>query len=194
MSPAWPAPSKSHPCSGPQSTFKPRWILGPGLGLGVLADGVQEVGQQLLPQRGLLPGEQLPGSLDEPRLRLVERVEEVMDVTHICHQKSHRQKSRRSFERCGEEGVSARPASPRFWTCRTSGASGFPGLPGCQLALPLGLAAHPSAWGGAGCGGTTASGSLPFSSPNETSHVSGPPSGPPSWSLPHPPDCSPASA
>lgn len=70
----------------PIHTFKPRRVLGPGLSRDVLADGVQEVGQQLLPQGGPLVREQLPGSFNDPSLRLVKHAEEATDVTHICHQ------------------------------------------------------------------------------------------------------------
>lgn len=81
-----PLPPLSAPNPNLRGTFEPGRVLGPGLGRDVLTDGVQEVGQELLPQRGLLAGEQLPGGLDDLHMRPVEHAEEATDVTHVCHE------------------------------------------------------------------------------------------------------------
>lgn len=50
----WRRLQASPPTPSTPATFEPWWVLGPGLGRNVLADGVQEVSQQLLPQWGPL--------------------------------------------------------------------------------------------------------------------------------------------
>lgn len=75
-----------HPSPTQKHTLEPGWVLGPHLSLNVLACALQQVHQQLLPQRGLLIGQQLPGGLDDAQVRLLKHAEEATDITHICHQ------------------------------------------------------------------------------------------------------------